>query len=77
MEAHRAALAPEANFGPLDLVLDWARLPLLPTVACYNFGQTGIVGPQGLLMLAVMAGYIAGLAWLAGHLLAHRDLLLQ
>lgn len=72
-----AALAPDATFGPLAPLLGWARLPLLPIVACYNFGQTGVVGGQGLLMLAVMAGYVAGLTWLAGHLLARRDLLLQ
>lgn len=72
-----AALVPAASSGPVAPVLAWARLPLLPIVACYNFGQTGVVGLPGLLMLAVMGGYLAGLTWLAGRLLARRDLVLH
>ncbi len=63
--------------GPLGLVLGPLRWPLLPIIACYNFGQTGSIGGWGLLALVVMAAYIAGLVCLAEFLLARRDLLLQ
>lgn len=72
-----AALAPEPVAGPLAPLLALARLPLLPVVACYNFGQNGVFGLYGLLMVGIMAGYVAALGWLAARLLARRDLLLQ
>ena len=46
------------------------RLLLLPLAAFYGFGATGQIGWPGLLALLVAGGYVAGLVWLADHLLA-------
>jgi len=63
--------------GPLGVILTPLRWPLLPLIACYNFGQTGVIDGWGILALAVMVGYVVGLVRLAEALLARRDLLLQ
>ena len=71
------ALASYTVEGPLYFVLAPLRWPLLPIIACYNFGQTGIIGGWGVVALVVMAGYVVGLVRLAEMLLARRDLLLE
>lgn len=63
--------------GPLDVVLTPLRWPLLPLIACYNFGQTGSIDGWGVVALVAMAAYVVGLVRLAEALLARRDLLLQ
>lgn len=54
----------------LARVLWLTRLPLLPLAAFYGFSATGQIGWPGLAALLVAGGYVAGLAWLADHLLA-------
>jgi hypothetical protein len=63
--------------GPLDVVLTPLRWPLLPIIACYDFGQTGTIDGWGVVALVAMAAYVVGLMRLAGSLLARRDLMLQ
>jgi hypothetical protein len=63
--------------GPLGVILAPLRWPLLPLIACYIFGQTGVIDGWGVVALAVMVGYVVGLLRLSEALLARRDLLLQ
>ncbi len=71
------ALASYTMEGAFGTILAPFRWPLLPLIACYNFGQTGVINGWGVLALVVMVGYVVGLLRLAEALLARRDLLLQ
>lgn len=53
--------------GFLASVLAIVRIPLLPFAVAYSFGQSGAIGPAGLLALGIEAAYIAALIALAGR----------
>ncbi|MGO8949545.1 MAG: hypothetical protein ACLQUY_18220 [Ktedonobacterales bacterium] len=57
------ALASYQATGLLGLLLVTARVPLLPFVACYSFGVTGIIGLAGVLALAAQVACVFGIIW--------------
>ncbi len=61
----------------LPALMGLARLPLAPFSTLFEGGATGADAPSILLALAVEAGYIGALAWVAGALLERRELLLH
>jgi hypothetical protein len=71
------ALSSFALTGPPGEVLAFTRLPLLPFVACYQLGATGVIGASGLLAIGVTLLLILALGRLAEIQLARRDLLLH
>jgi hypothetical protein len=57
--------------GLLAVLLFPARLILLPTAVCYDFGISGAIGWGGLLALLAQAGIVAGLVWFHEASLRH------
>ncbi len=58
-------------------VLSIVRLPLIPVGICYNIGVNSSIDISALPGFLLIALYIAGLVWLAGHWLERRELLLH
>jgi len=61
----------------LPALMGLARLPVAPFSTLFGASATGADAPSILLALAVEAGYIGALAWVAGRLLERRELLLH
>src|SRR5260370_42015342 len=72
-----AVLYSNSNLGPAAGFLAVSRIPLAPLAACYNLGATGTMRWNGLLMLALAAGCVVGLAQWAALWLARRELQLH
>jgi hypothetical protein len=70
-----AALASFRYVGPLANVVALVRLPLAPVAASFGFGTMGSIGWAGLGALAGDLVLVVSAIWLAGALLARRDLL--